>query len=160
MNTIVDIQGFKDESNNMIVKEIAIMCDNRLQVYLIKPPHRFYNLTKSERRHVCWIERNINILWNEGYVPYSNYKSITRITEYLKDKTLFVKGYEKVIWAKKIAGHENVFNLEDRGCPSIYTLYDKYDNSPGIFSCIYHPNVCALKNVTILNKWCNENKKI
>lgn len=61
MSAIVDVQGFKTEANEFIIKEIAILCDKKIQVFLIKAPFPFYDLTKEERRQVSWIERNRKI---------------------------------------------------------------------------------------------------
>lgn len=87
MNVIVDVQGFKIGDNKFILKEIALMRNKQIQVLLFKPPFPFYNLTKTERRLVSWIERNRGILWNEGFLPYSNHKNI--VTNLLKDKYVF-----------------------------------------------------------------------
>lgn len=156
MNAIIDIQGFKTEDNKFILKEIAFICNNRQQVFLIKQPYPFYDLSKMDRRQVSWIERNRRIYWSGGFITYSNHRSIVR--ELLGNKHIYTKGSEKVMWLKEIAGHNNVFNLEDKGCPSILTLYSDYKLSEDVFSCIYHSNICALKNVICLRKWCLENK--
>lgn len=157
MNVIVDVQGFKTESNEFIVKEIAIACRNQIAVFLIKPPYPFYSLTKKERLQVSWIERNRNIYWKEGFIAYSNFAQ--HIVPYLEDKNIYVKGSEKVLWLKNVVNHDNVFNLEDKNCPSFKKLFDDYGKSITIYSCLYHSNVCALRNVTCLRKWI-ENKII
>lgn len=156
MNAIVDIQGFKTEQNQFILKEIAIKCEERVIVLLIKPPYPFYNLTKKERLHVHWIEKHRGILWNEGFVPQNSFKSI--ILKFLKNKRVFTKGFEKTMWLKEIVESDRVFNLEDYNCPNFETLYQKYSINPYIQSCIYHSNICALKNVSLLSFWCVENK--
>lgn len=56
MIAIVNVQGFKTETNEFIIKEIAILCDKKVQVFLIKPPYPFNDLTKKERLQVSWIE--------------------------------------------------------------------------------------------------------
>lgn len=158
MNAIVDIQGFKSDDNKFILKELAIIYNNRMQVYLIKPPYPFYELSKTERKQVCWIERNRNIFWKEGFIPYQSFKDFTDIVNILKDKCIFVKGLEKIIWLRDILENNCIFNLEDKGCPSILSLYDRYKSTPEISTCMYHSNVCALKNVKCLNRWCLDNK--
>lgn len=154
MNVIIDIQGFKSENNEFIPKEIAILCKQSLLVLSIKPPCAFYNLTKKERVQVSWIERNRGIYWNEGLVPYINYKYY--IINFLKDKCIYTKGYEKVLWLKDILDNDNVYNLEDKNCPNFDTLYKRYSTSSDIQNCINHSKMCALKNVCCLNKWCKE----
>lgn len=98
------------------------------------------------------------ILWNEGYVPYLNYKVL--LSNYKKDKCIYAKGSEKVVWLKSILETDNVYNLEDSNCPSLSVLYENYILSSDIFKCIYHNKICALKNVSCLYKWCLENSII
>lgn len=156
MTAIVDVQGFKNEENTFIVKEIAIICNNQLQVFLIKPPYPFYNLTKTERKLVHWIERNRKICWNDGFLPYYDYKF--HVVKYLEGKRIYTKGSEKVLWLRDILQTNDVHNLEDKGCPKLFSLYEKYNLSTDVFNCAYHPTVCALKNVTCIRKWCLDNK--
>lgn len=156
MIAIVDVQGFKTGTNNFILKEFAVAYDNRIQVFLYKQPYPFYDLTTTERRQVSWIERNRGIFWKEGHIPYSNHKD--HIIPILANKKIYTKGLEKVSWIKEISKNNNVFNLEDQACPNLVSLYDKYSMSDDVYSCIYHSNICALKNVMCLNKWCKENK--
>lgn len=156
MTAIVDVQGFKTEANKFVLKEIAILCSDKLQMFLIKPPFPFYDLTKQERRQVAWIERNRKICWGEGFIPYSNYQYL--ILDLLRDKCIYIKGLEKVLWLKNILNNNNVINLEDKGCPSLPSLYDQYKYSEDLYSCIYHSSICALKNVLCLKKWCSDNK--
>lgn len=47
MKTIVDLQGFKDDANNFILKEIAILCGDQMQWFLFKPPFP-YRRKKAE----------------------------------------------------------------------------------------------------------------
>lgn len=161
MNAIVDLQGFKTDGNKFILKEIAILSNDQLQVFLIKPPFPFYDLTKTERKQVSWIERNRKIYWNEGYIPYSKHKMY--IADILKSKHIITKGLEKVIWINEILSDDNnnnycIYNLEDSGCPSIMTLYEKYESSIDMFRCSYHSFICAMKNVLCFKKWCEDNK--
>ena len=90
---IVDIQGFKTDENKFLPKEIAILCNGQMQNFVIKPPYPFYDLTKTERKQVSWIERNRKILWSEGFIPYLNFKY--HILDYLSDKCIYTKGLEK-----------------------------------------------------------------
>lgn len=156
MNVIVDVQGFKSDSNNFIVKEIAILYNNQLQVYLIKPPYPFYNLSKTEMKQVSWIERNRGIYWKEGYIPYLSYNN--NICKFLHDKNIYTKGIEKMLWIKEITRNNHVYNLEDKGCPSFMELYETYKLSKEVYACIHHNQICALKNVMCLNIWCKDNK--
>ncbi|KAG7304598.1 hypothetical protein JYU34_011571 [Plutella xylostella] len=156
MNVIVDVQGFKTDDNQFILKEIAMIHEKQVQVFLIKPPFAYYDLSKTERRQVSWIERNRGIYWKEGFIPYSCHKNY--IVQLLSNKIIYTKGMEKVKWLIEITKNNNVYNLEDKNCPSLLSLYDKYNDSIDVISCMYHTDTCALKNVTCLNKWLKENK--
>lgn len=158
MNIIIDVQGFKNEKNEFIPKEIAIMWNKRVFVMLIKPPYPFYTLTKKERIQVAWIEKNRGIYWNQGFIPFHNYKNCLDIFFKNKYSRIFTKGGEKTLWLRDMFhNNNNIYNLEDKNCPSLVSLSDKYVNSPDILSCVYHDNICALKNVFLLNRWCKEN---
>lgn len=149
---IVDLQGFKTDYNEFIVKELAILCENQTLVLLIKPPYPFYELSKTEKMQVQWIERNRKIYWHEGFTPFLNFKQY--VADYLKDKIIYVKGFEKVVWLKNIVQDGNIINLDDS--PSLRKLYENYSMSKDIFSCVYHTHICALKNVMCLKKWMYE----
>ena len=155
MSAIVDLQGFKTKFNKFIPKEIAILYGNQVQVYLLKPPFPYNELNELEKKQVNWIQINRKVLWNEGVIPYV---AIKNCIDFLEDKKIFVKGYEKTAWMKELLeSNHNVYNLENYDCPSLQDLEIKYKKT-NIFSCIYHSNVCALKNVFLLNEWCIDNK--
>lgn len=156
MSVIMDVQGFKSEGNKFIPKEIAILSENRGLVLLIKPLYPFYSLTKKERLQVAWIERNRGIFWNEGFIPFINFKF--HILDFFLNKRVYTKGFEKMMWLKEILETNNVYNLEDFDCPRLETLHEKYSMSTEIQSCIYHNKICAYKNVFCLKKWCVENE--
>lgn len=156
MKIIIDVQGFKTDENHFIPKEIAMVYNDQIHILLIKPPYPYGQLTETEKKHVNWIERNRKILWSEGIIPYREYRHY--IVDILRHNDIYCKGIEKKLWLKKILNNESVHNLEDRNCPSLLTLYNLYNSNSDIYSCIYHPTICALKNVTCLKKWCINNK--
>lgn len=159
MNVIVDLQGFKTEYNEFILKEIAVLTGTQLIHLLFEPPFSFHELTEKEKKQVCWIQRNRKIFWKEGYVSYGDHKNIIR--NILRNKNIYVKGLEKIQWLTNIMDDCNVgelCNLEDFGCPSLLSLYEKYKDCVDVYQCIHHFNICALKNVKCIQKWNCENK--
>lgn len=156
MSAIMDVQGFKTEDNIFIVKEVAILSNNQYHVFLIKAPFQFSYLTETEKRQVRWIERNRKIYWNSGDILYENLTTL--VAGYLEGKIVFCKGLEKVSWIRNIIGSSKVYNLEDKGCPSLIDLYSKYYSFENVFSCIHHSTVCALKNILCLRNWCFDNR--
>lgn len=155
-SVIVDVQGFKTKDNEFILKEIAILSEDQMLVFLVQPPYPFQNLTNEEKKQVKWIERNRKVLWNDGFIPYESVYMY--IVNFIVDKMIYCKGVEKMQWIKNILSTDNVTNLETMNCPNLLSLYERYRNSSDIFNCIYHPTICALKNVTCLKKWCIDNK--
>lgn len=153
---IVDVQGFKTEDNRFILKEIAILCGEQVQVYLVQPPFSFNNLTIAERKQVRWIEKNRKLNWHDGFIPYE--KVFEYINEFFIDKVIYCKGVEKVKWIQDIVMSDNVINLETINCPKLLSLYEEYRFCSDIYNCIYHSNICALRNVLCLRKWCTNNK--
>ena len=62
---------------------------------------------------------------------------------------VFVKGVEKVKWIKNLLPEYSVYNIEDKGCPSLPTLREKIGiekNAP----------VTAERNVYLLEYWWRE----
>lgn len=161
MSVIVDVQGFKTDENKFIVKEIAVQFGSHHAVVLLfKPPSPFYNLSKSERKQVCWIERNRGIFWKEGFIQYKDHKKI--IENLLQgNHRIFTKGKEKVTWIRELLNTSPdlyVYDLEDINCPSLTELYNKYKDLKDVYCCACHDKICALKNVLSLRKWCDHNK--
>lgn len=160
MSVIVDLQGFKTTYNKFLPKEVAFVYRNQTEVHLFKPPYPYNQLNEVEKKQVNWIERNRKVFWNEGITPYTD---IRKYLDFLRDKRIFVKGGEKVIWIKELLGTEcSVYNLENYDCPSLPDLEVNMKRNIDIntLCCKYHSNVCALKNVILLNKWCEINKII
>ena len=64
MEFIVDIQGFKNSSNEFIVKELAIIAlgfDSVPSVYLFKPPFEWSYLSSERKSENFWLEK---LSWN------------------------------------------------------------------------------------------------
>lgn len=155
---IVDVQGFKDKDNNFIIKELALATENYTQVYLIKPPFPYSKLTDKERRQVRWIEKNYGITWREGVIDYIEFKK--KAQNFLKSKTILVKGLEKVKWVQELCSDCDVTEIGEMGCPNFEELYKmvNLDGKPH-FYCIQHVKRCALKNVMCIRHWyskCNK----
>lgn len=161
MKTVfVDVQGYKLEDFDFVLKEIAISVpqQDQLQVFQILPPFPIYNLSSNDRKQVNWIEKNRRLYWNDGYIPYNRHHMYLK--PLLSNTIIYCKGFEKVNWIKAMFNTNFVYNLEDKQCPKLLNLHEKYNSSTDVYSCIYHPTTCALKNVICLKKWSLENKII
>lgn len=147
----VDLQGFKTKENEFIVKEFAYSTLEYTQIFLIKPPFPFSKLTESEKRQTRWIEKHYGILWHEGFVDYREFQRL--IVNHIKNKTILVKGMEKIQWIKHLCVDCTVIDLGETGAPNLQELHKQYCLLKGVFNCIYHKKYCALKNVICLKKW-------
>lgn len=151
----VDLQGFKTNTNEFIVKEFAYSTREYTNVFLIKPPFNFCKLTESEKRQTRWIEKHLGILWHEGYVDYREFKRL--IVNHIKNKEIFVKGSEKLNWIKMLCADVTVTDLGENSTPNFNELHKKYCFIENNYNCVYHKKNCALKNVICINKWYLDN---
>jgi hypothetical protein len=147
----VDLQGFKTSMNEFIVKEFAYSTLEYTQTFLIKPPFTFSKLLESEKVQTRWLENHLGIMWHEGYVDYREFKRL--IVNHIKDKTIFVKGVEKIEWVKHLCSDCTIIDLGEKGSPNLKELIKKYCLPECTFNCVNHKKNCALKNVLCIKKW-------
>lgn len=154
---IIDLQGFKSNSNHFIVKELAIVFNinnnnnsnnNDYINFIIKPPFDFKCLSTQRQKEANWLTKNHHhINWNYGSATYQSvYKFLKSNTRHSK---VFIKGEEKKKCLEEMI-HQTVFNVKDIGCINFKQLENKY---PKHIYCNYHTHgVCALKNAFLLSK--------
>lgn len=164
MEFILDFQGFKNENNEFIIKELAIISTDgqiyELQLFL--PPCSLHQLSKSVRKQVHWVEKHLHgLYWSSGFKEYNKINDIFKQIDI--QGNVYVKGLEKQSFIANLLSNFNVkvINLEDLGCPRLSVLKQQTNvNSfkPCNFS---HPiNNCAYVNVHILLQWWNIQKHI
>lgn len=152
-----DIQGFKDNSNEFILKEIAVITTNSSFHDVIKSPYSIEILDKGHKRDAEWLTGHYHgIKWDDGTTSMTKLRQI--IKPMLRQKIIYVKGEEKVGWMRLILGDKRnriqIINLECMGCcvkPHEFdALTDSYKNI-----CKRHPKHyhCALRNVLKICKW-------
>lgn len=167
----VDFQGFivhknehaidvADDHKNVdefIVKEICLHTENKYFHYIVKSPYDYAILSKTTRKQIRWLHFNYHgLLWESGDVYWSQVRD--SLAENFEAKTVYVKGQNKIQWAKKIFNDSNlnVVNMEDIGCP--ITLHKEHSLHP----CEYHTqrnkSHCAFQNVIVLKRWYFLNK--
>lgn len=151
----VDVQGFKIENNEFILKEFAIATPEYTQAFLIKPPYSYKHLSPEDMRQVNWLERNRGISWSEGCIDYREFRRI--IASVLRDKNMFVKGEEKCKWIRELCGENcDIIELGGKGCPNFVTLYNTFCKKKEL-TCCFHKKICALKNVICMFNWFQDN---
>lgn len=153
----IDVQGFKDNSNKFILKEIAVLTRNSSFHDVIKSPFSINRLNDVHKREVNWLTKNYHgIKWNDGKITINELRKI--IKPMLHQKTIYVKGEEKIDWIRFILNDKtksiDIVNLECIGCSvklhKFKQLKDSLRNLCNIHSSQYN---CALKNVLILCEW-------
>lgn len=97
----IDIQGFKTYGNKIIVKEFCLLHDDFVFHDIVKSPFPYRDLGGLYRSSALWNTYNHHGL----YFDVGNttlYQLIQSTLEHVVDKTIIVKGAEKVQWVKQI----------------------------------------------------------
>ena len=158
MEIVIDFQGFKDNNNEFIIKELAVRPLNRKFAIhkIVLPPFEYETLDYEKRKEVQWLYLFYHGLqWDSGSEPYD-----TMLYE-LKElcyfcKKIYVKGEEKAHFLRALLQRE-VIELGALGCPSVKELSSEY-------LCVFHREkknnnyVCALDNAYKLKTWILGNK--
>ena len=150
------MQGFKQSTNDYVLKELAILPlekDSEPLVFLFKEPHNWRRLTDRNKNENTWLERYYHrFSWKSDEIPYVNIGKIPR--ECLHDVTkVFVRGKIKKEWLKRFK-----FNVIH-----IYELSYSLHGQPKkiVTLCINHngsyKTTCALHNVKLMRKYYLEN---
>lgn len=148
----IDLQGFRGNHNNFIVKEVAMVTDHDYFSFIVKPPFHISKLTKDKRRQTHWLTKHFHGLrWEDGTVPYNNLKHIF----YRNTKDIcriYVKGMVKQEWLENILKRP-VLNIEDNCSMNFKSLDEEF---PSCFGCENHNHKnCALRKAFLLQKYLN-----
>lgn len=160
MEYVIDFQGFRDDGNNYIIKELSVqpiknakfcgVCDQ----YLFLPPFDYRHLSEKTKKVNEWINKNyLGLSWNCGLKEYSELPVI--LQKYIHGKCIYIKGHEKKIaLQKELNCYVKIVNIETLKCPSLSVLKNQ-----SIYlwqeRCPYeHSSInCALSNVFYITKW-------
>jgi len=162
---VFDFEGYSVKGSgtehNLVVKELSCFGDYG-DTILFKPPYRLEQLGKRDQRQVNWVRHYIhNIPWESGDYEYDDLNLILLGLQLrYSNATFYAKGDEK---CKLLEYHlkESVTNLEDLGCPSIYSIdhsrfsvaCDNHFDAGGTFACRDH---CAKRKAFIFRSWLHE----
>lgn len=155
---LLDVQGFKDNNNRFIVKEIYIETKNLQFHDIIKSPSIIEkNLDRKHKKQSNWLTKNYHgFAWTDGYITLGELRQTLFSIFNDKSMQIYVKGEEKIKWVKQIMGNEAL------NCKNVENEY--YDVQPEerekCWACKKHKHIkesnkihCALENVKILKKW-------
>lgn len=158
MEFILDFQGFKNENNGFIIKELAIISVDETinDLHLFQPPYSFHHLPDHLKIQVQWLEKHFHgLLWNSGH------KNFNELGGVLKDNfkfggTVYVKGLEKSNYIQSLTADigVSVLNIEDFGCPSLPVLR-RTQILTNHKTCPFNhpPDHCALCNAKLILEW-------
>jgi len=101
----IDVQGFFNNNNNFILKEIGIVND-------------FTLLNTKSRKTAIWLTNTHHkFFWNDGE------NSFPQTRKYLRTITsgeqIICKGVEKKRFLQTFFGSRQLINIEEMGCPSL-----------------------------------------
>ncbi|WP_221935963.1 hypothetical protein, partial [Klebsiella pneumoniae] len=102
---VIELQGFRNNSHEFIVKELAIfdIATHVVNYFLFKPPFPFRVLNNKAFRTNRWLTQNFHHLtWDEGFTEY---KELTNIMHhYCKQyDEIYTSGLEKSQWIRKFS---------------------------------------------------------
>lgn len=158
MEFILDFQGFKNENNEFIIKELAVLStDEQVSEHLLfRPPYSYHKLPEKVKAQVSWLEKCFHGLsWNSGL------KDFDVLNDVLKDVfklggTVYVKGSEKYKFIHGLlSGIEiKVLDIEDFDCPGLPVLKKTWALS-NVKSCPFNHSSenCAYYNVKLILEW-------
>lgn len=167
MEVIIDIQGFKMEPNEFVLKELFISsvrvnkCGEEIhKLFTFDPPFPWKNLPRKYKKTNNWLTANHHGLCWESRGTHK-YTSIVKILKKVLKGVdqIYVKGLEKKKWLETMLKNKiPVDNLEDFDCPNFESLKeDECINHRALRKePIYH---CAQSNVMQLKMWYNQYTK-
>ena len=156
MHYLVDLVGFKQSSNNYILKEFSFVPaeDDLVDplVLLFKQPFPWRRLSERYQKINFWLKfHHHGLEWNSGKFPYQGIKNI--LYECLHSATkVLVDSEIKKEWLKRF-GFE-VENIFDYG-------YSTFKKPKQVSICLNHDATCkincAFHNVKFLKKFYKQN---
>ena len=160
---ILDVQCFKDNTNDLLLKEVSVVEVNSgtiLLHHIAKPPFDRDSLTEEKLRESYWLTKHCHGLeWDRGDIPY--YVLMDKLRTCLTRRTLvYVKGSEKKEFVQRNFIIDpvttTVVDMSDLGCGSLTSTSNLL--STNVVRCGQHKRRgthkrCALANCTVLRGW-------
>lgn len=140
---VLDFQGFKDNDNGFVIKELAIASfdGSLLQHWFVQSPFPYKWLNDTRRKECNWSTKHFHgITWSEGDLTLRQLSH--RLAPILKDANVYVKGWEKKKFVEERFPAKSVTDL---------TYYPPLKCLEPSTRCVLHAkitgSVCALDNV-------------
>lgn len=163
MDIVIDFQAFKDNYNEFIVKECAVVAidGSFIEHWVVAPPYEFLVLKKDKRREAVWVKQNYHGLsWGDGGISYQAFQDELRQVCFEVSR-VFVKGKEKAEFLKTLL-KSNIINLEEYNTPRLKKLM--LNSYLPVLRCFRHCKhkkyICALSNADKLKMWVITNNHV
>lgn len=162
MDIIVEIQGFRDENNKFLPKEVAVtgVDSEWIGHWIVAPPHGFGRLPHETRRQNNWLSQYFHgIEWYEGGTPIKEVERSLRNICRGERYQVYTRGHEKSKYLENILSRQ-ITNLEEcTRCPAFR------DSPCEVASCHLHGTTrkrnfsCALQRAMSLREWMRKDKE-
>lgn len=134
----VDVQGFKTSRNRFMCKEFCLVDGDFIYHALVKSPFPFKKMVKYYQKQANWLTDNHHkIRYYDGDIHIHDMRK--DVLPRLQNKTIIVKGSEKVSWVQQIFENYdgiNCMNIED------FADFEPFErNSQSFDLCYYHSYV-------------------
>lgn len=154
VNIVADAQGFRDEDNQFVFKDVAyIVFTNRGRILTtfctnVHSPKPFRDIQcPKTRRTARWLAQFFhNKDWDDEGIPYEDMKTSLAVFDAV-NTTVYVKGEEKILWFRDIFKKATIRDLHSYGCPSLKQLRVMYQDQQ------HETTSVALNNVKIVLSW-------
>ena len=144
---IIEFQGFKDDDNNFIVKELAMVSSSEQISMLFQAPYSTDCLRRETVQRNRWCTNNLHgIEWESGDVRYDLMQP--SILSFVKQYSrLVTKGLEKSNFLTELTLRKFT-NLDD-------VIFCKKTELPHVEHMCFHKSdyACAMRNAKSLFKW-------
>ena len=160
---VIDLEGYKCQKGDFIIKELAICSDN-IDIISFKPSIPFESLTTSERKAYTWTQKNLHgIHYTLGNYEYADLPQIMTSIRFRHPRsTFYAKGADKCKFLAKQLNTQ-VRNLDDLGCPKVEELNSTSNPEvcPLHCRCCTPKDIllkhCALRKAILFAKWMDDN---
>lgn len=163
-SVVIDIQCFKDNDNEFIIKEATVMdlmTGSLLLHNIALPPYDRSVLSDDRLRESYWASKHCHGLeWEQGDIPY--HVLMDRLRACLSQrKVIYVKGLEKKRFIKNhllsnlLLPRPSVIDIAVYGCQSLTTIGTLL--SADTIRCGQHKNShkdrCSLAHTGVMRSW-------
>ena len=147
MPLVLDVQGFKNEKNQFLIKEFAGYNGSYTFHCIFKPPFEYEDLSKEYKKQANWLMAYHHCIdWEAGFTDYNLFPNIIQhLTKNVVQ--VYVKGKEKADYLSKFLK------------TPVLTLPESPPLQQQQKSCFFHSRdicMCALTNVYTLYNCLNK----